>query len=196
VVDADGRKSTEEIARRHGARLITAVPGRASQMNAGAAVADGHILLFLHADTRLPPDFDVHVRRILSRPSVSGGAFRLRIDGATGVLRLIEEAANLRARVLQIPYGDQTIFLTAELFNRVGRFPQTPILEDVDLVQRLRHKGRIAIAPSAVTTSARRWKNLGVWRTTLINQLVMAGHYLGIPRHRLARMYDRKTHCR
>jgi rSAM/selenodomain-associated transferase 2/rSAM/selenodomain-associated transferase 1 len=191
VADTMGTKPTREIAQRCGARLVVAARGRACQMNAGAALASGQILLFLHADTLLPPDFDVHVRNTLSRPGVVAGAFELCIGGATGSLQLIEEAANLRSRLLQMPYGDQAIFLGTERFNRLGRFSQLPILEDVDLVRRLRRIGRLAVVPAAATTSARRWRSLGTWRTTIINQLVMAGYFLGIPYRRLAQLHDR-----
>jgi len=194
VADTTGGDSTREIAQRYGARLVVAARGRARQMNAGAALATGQILLFLHADTLLPRDFDIHVRNTLSRSGVVAGAFELRIGGATGSLRLIEEAANLRSRLLQMPYGDQAIFLGTERFNRMGRFSQLPILEDVDLVRRLRRKGRLAMAPAAITTSSRRWKSLGTWRTTIINQLVMAGHFLGVPYRRLARLHDPAGH--
>ena len=194
VADTMGGKATREIAQQYGARLLVAAGGRACQMNAGAALASGQILLFLHADTLLPPDFDIHVRNTLSRPGVVAGAFELRIGGATGSLRLIEEAANLRSRLLQMPYGDQAIFLGTGRFNRLDRFSQLPILEDVDLVRRLRRESRLAVAPVATTTSARRWRSLGTWRTTIINQLVMAGYLVGVPYRRLAQLRDGAGH--
>jgi len=147
--------------------------------------------LFLHADTRLPEGFDAHVRRALGQPRVVAGAFRLRIDGPQRTLRLIECGVNLRSRCLQMPYGDQALFLKAETFRTVGGFPELPIMEDFELVRRLRRHGRIAIADAAVTTSARRWNAFGALRTTWTNQMVIIGYYLGVSPGRLARQYCR-----
>jgi hypothetical protein len=102
---------------------------------------------------------------------------------------VIEAAVNLRSRWLKMPYGDQAIFLPADEFYRVGGFPELPIMEDFELVRRLRRRGRIAMAPDAVVTSARRWQSVGPWRTTWINQRVVMGYYLGVSPERLARWY-------
>jgi hypothetical protein len=125
----------------------------------------------------------------LARPGVAAGAFRLRIDGAGRSLRLIQRIANLRAACLQMPYGDQALFLHHDTFDQLGGFAELPILEDFDLVRRLRRLGRVAIAPAEVVTSARRWCRLGPWRTTWINQIVLLGHYLGVRPQRLADWY-------
>jgi rSAM/selenodomain-associated transferase 2/rSAM/selenodomain-associated transferase 1 len=193
VVDAHRRESTQRVAEACGARALSAPRGRARQMNAGAAAATGQILLFLHADTRLPEEFDRHVRQTLSQPGVAAGAFRLVIEGASGSLRWIARMANLRARFLQMPYGDQAVFLRADTFHRLGGFADVPILEDVDLIRRLRRTGRVAITPAEVVTSARRWHNLGTWRTTWINQQIIVGHCLGVSHERLARWYHDRT---
>jgi rSAM/selenodomain-associated transferase 2 len=158
-------------------------------MNAGAQVASGAILLFLHADTRLPGRFGDAVRGVLDQRQVVAGAFRLRIDGPGRALRLIEWGANFRSRYFQMPYGDQALFLAAETFRAIGGFPHSPIMDDFELVRRLRRIGRIAILPYPATTSARRWQALGPWRATWINQKVIAGHYLGVPPDRLAQWF-------
>ena len=191
VVDAGSRDGTPEIAQAHGCRVLTTPPGRAGQMNAGAAVATGSVLLFLHADTLLSQDFERHIQASLARPGVAAGAFRLSIEDACGTLRFIQWAANLRARWLQMPYGDQAIFLTAESFHAIGGFPDLPIMEDFEMVRRLRRRGRIAVANASVTTSARRWNTIGPLRTTWMNQMVVLGYYLGLSPERLARW-----HCR
>ena len=191
VVDAGSRDGTPEIAEAHGCRVLTAPPGRAGQMNAGAAVATGSVLLFLHADTLLPQDFERHIHATLAGPGVAAGAFRLSIENAQSVLRAIQWAANLRARWLQMPYGDQAIFLSAETFRAIGGFPDLPIMEDFELVRRLRRRGQIAVANASVTTSARRWNALGPLRTTWINQMVVVGYHLGVAPERLARWYCR-----
>ncbi len=188
VVDGGSTDGTPEIAARSGCCLLRSLPGRALQMNAGARAAGGMILLFLHADTRLPERFDQRIRRALDPPTTppaSGypavpvaGAFRLHIDGPQRALRLIEWGANFRSRHLQMPYGDQALFLRAETFHAIGGFPDLPIMEDFELVRRLRRLGRIAILPVSVSTSARRWQVLGPWRTTWMNQKAIAGYYL------------------
>jgi rSAM/selenodomain-associated transferase 2/rSAM/selenodomain-associated transferase 1 len=193
IVDAGSHDGTPQIAVAHGCRVLTAPPSRAEQMNAGAAVATGEILLFLHADTRLPEHFAAHVRRTLSTPNVIVGAFRLRIAAAGRVLRLIEWGVSLRSRWLQMPYGDQALFLKADTFRELGGFPDLPIMEDFEMIRRLRRRGRIAVADASVTTSPRRWNALGPLQTTWINQMVVLGYYLGISPERLARWYCRDT---
>ncbi len=192
VVDGGSSDESAEVAQSRGVKLLHSPAGRARQMNTGAEVAEGTFLLFLHADTRLPEGFDHHVRRILTESGVAAGAFQLQIDAPSARLRLIERAANWRSRYLQMPYGDQAIFLRAELFREIGGFSDLPIMEDFQLIRRLKGRGRIVIAPAAVVTSARRWKKQGALRTTLINQLMILGFYLGFEPSRLARWYRRK----
>ncbi|GAB6184957.1 TIGR04283 family arsenosugar biosynthesis glycosyltransferase [Thermopirellula anaerolimosa] len=196
VIVADGGSSddTRRIAEQDGCRILVSPPGRARQMNAGARAARGSILLFLHADTRLPKHFQEAVRQALAEDTVSvqppaAGAFRLRIDGPEPPLRWIEWGANLRSRKLQMPYGDQGLFVRTETFHKVGGFPDLPIMEDFELIRRLRRIGRIVILHSAVITSARRWHAIGPWRTTWIHQKMILGYYLGIPPRRLAEWY-------
>ena len=192
VVDGGSTDETVRVARSWGARVLTSAPGRARQMNAGAARATGDVLLFLHGDTRLPRGFDNHVRKILARPRAVAGAFQLGIDGQVPGLRIAERLVNLRSRRLQFPYGDQAIFLRADLFREMGGFPDIPIMEDFELIRRLRRRGRIVTAPVPVLTSARRWENLGILRTTLINYAIPLAYYLGASPSRLARWYHRK----
>lgn len=190
VVDGGSGDETDLLASEHGAKLVCSSPGRAQQMNTGARAAAGEILLFLHADTQLPSRFDEHVRRTLDQPNVVAGAFRLRIDGPRRAFRLIEAVVNLRSRCLQMPYGDQAIFLRADTFHRLGGFPALPIMEDFEFIRRLRRRGRIAIVPVSATTSARRWELLGPWQTSWINQQVILGYYLGVSPEKLSRWYS------
>jgi len=189
VVDGGSTDGSAELAKSRGAKILHSPPGRARQMNSGAEAAKGEFLVFLHADTRLPEGFDHHVRRILTQSGVAAGAFQLQIDAHSARWRFIEKTANWRSRYLQMPYGDQAIFLRAELFGEMGGFPDLPIMEDFELIRRLKGRGRIVIAPAAVLTSARRWEKLGALRTTLINQLMILGFYLGFEPSRLARWY-------
>ncbi len=193
VVVADGGSTdrTASLAKECGAKVITVSASRSRQMNAGAYAATGDILLFLHADTRMPDGFHEHVREVLARPGASAGAFRLGIDASRPRgLRLIEWGVNARSVWRQLPYGDQALFMRQDTFREVGGFQELPILEDYELVLRLRRYGRIEIAEAAVLTSARRWERLGIWRTTLINQAVVWAYRLGVSPGRLANWYS------
>jgi rSAM/selenodomain-associated transferase 2 len=189
LADGGSEDGTVELAAAHGARIIRAARCRARQMNAGAAAATGPLLLFLHADTRLPEGFEEHIRDTLARPGVVAGAFELRIDSPMRSLRIIETVANFRARRLHMPYGDQGLFMRAGVFHSVGGFPDLPIMEDFELVRRLRRRGQVAIVRARVATSPRRWQHLGPWRTTWTNQMIVLGYYLGVSPGRLAKWY-------
>lgn len=191
VVDGGSQDGTVAQANAHGFRVLETpfAAGRGSQLNHGAAAATGDILLFLHADTRLPPDFPKAVQGCLQIPQHILGAFRLKLDAGGILLDLIVWAANHRARQLALPYGDQALFMRRDDFMRLGGFPKVPIMEDFLLLKEAKRHGRIAILPQAVTTSARRWQRLGTLHTTLVNQLVILGYYLGISPKRLASFY-------
>lgn len=192
VVDGGSEDETVAIAESFGARVLMAQAGRACQMNAGATEASGEVLLFLHADTRLPKDFDAYVLDALAEPGAIAGAFMLGIDERQRRLRLIETLANWRSRKLQMPYGDQAIFMRTEVFHRFGGFPPMPLMEDFEMMRRLRKQGRIVIAPVPVISSARRWLRLGVFRTTLINQMIITAYLAGVAPERIAQWYDRQ----
>ncbi len=117
------------------------------------------------------------------------GAFELAIDSQQKSLRLIEALVKMRSHLFALPYGDQALFMKRSTFDNVGGFPDLAIMEDFALVKQLKRHGKIAIAPAAVTTSSRRWDKLGVWRTTLINQLIIVGYYLGISPNKLRKFY-------
>lgn len=191
VVDGGSRDGTVQVARRQGAATLEVPAGRGRQMNAGAEASSGEYLVFLHADTILPPNYASLVRRLLASPDVVAGAFRLGIEGRRRSLRWIETGANWRSRWLQLPYGDQALFVRSRLFSEMGGYSDLPIMEDYDLVRRLARKGRVALAPDAVVTSARRWEQLGVVRTTLLNQVMLTGHLLGLSPRKMAAFYRR-----
>jgi len=207
LADGGSRDATVAIARSQPfpVRVVTA-RGRANQCNAAARVATGDILLFVHGDTQLPDYFDLFVRGTLAgddRPSIAPtsapaspmlGAFELQTDSARPAMRTIERWANWRSRWLRLPYGDQGLFLTASAFRALGGFPDLAIAEDYALVRRAAGeygRGAIETLPLAVTTSARRWERLGIWKTTAINQGILLGLAIGISPERLARWYRR-----
>ncbi|MEG3845798.1 TIGR04283 family arsenosugar biosynthesis glycosyltransferase [Microcoleus sp. herbarium19] len=189
VADGGSTDGTVEIAQDRADRAISTIPGRARQMNAGAAASTGDILLFLHADTLLPRGYDSLVRQALAKPSSAAGAFELEIDGPRLCLRLVETGVNWRSNFLQMPYGDQAIFLSSATFDKIGGFPDLPLMEDFEFVRRLKKQGRIEIVPLPVLTSARRWQQVGVLKTTIINQIVIIAYFLGVSPDRLAFWY-------
>lgn len=189
VVDGGSRDDTAAVAQAWGATVVASRPGRACQMNAGAARATGGVLLFLHADTVLPARWPEWVRPILARPGVVAGAFAFSLSGGFRGRRLVEWTANLRSRWGQSPYGDQALFLRRSTFEELGGFAQLPILEDYELNRRLRRRGRIVTAGAPAVTADRRWQRLGVLRTSLINKLILGGFWLGVSPARLARFY-------
>jgi rSAM/selenodomain-associated transferase 2/rSAM/selenodomain-associated transferase 1 len=191
VVDGGSIDETAELAGSRRAKVIQSNPGKAVQMNTGAAAAAGDILVFLHADTLLPEDFSHQIVSALNQNGVAAGAFRLTIDSTGAGIRIIERMANLRSRFLRLPYGDQALFMRKSLFEEIRGFPDLPIMEDFILVRRLKRKGKIVIVPAAVVTSPRRWLHLGIFKTWLINQLIIIAYYLGIPPERLTRLYRR-----
>jgi len=192
VVDGGSTDGTPELAARLGARVVPSSPPRARQLNLGAATASGAIYLFLHADTRVPDGFADQVRQASATPSVAAGAFCLKIDSARRGIGAVERVANLRSRFLSLPYGDQALFVNARLFWELGGFPLMPIMEDFALVRRLARRGRIAIVDRPAVTSGRRWEQLGVIRTWLLNQSIVLAYYLGISPETLARWYRRR----
>lgn len=189
VVDGGSQDDTVAIAYSLGIKVLTCPPRRARQMNAGAQVATGKIVLFLHADTRLPLGFAQLVQEALQQPEVIAGAFELSIDGNFPGRRWVEWGVKWRSHRLQLPYGDQAIFLRTSTFTKMGGFADLAIMEDFELIHRLKRHGKIAIVPTPVKTSGRRWQRLGVVQTTLINQWMVLAYYLGIPSDRIADWY-------
>ncbi|MEH2307311.1 TIGR04283 family arsenosugar biosynthesis glycosyltransferase [Nostoc sp.] len=192
IVDGGSKDNTIEIAQSLNVKVISSSPGRAVQMNAGVVAASGNILLFLHADTRLPTGFDDMIRTALQQPGTVAGAFKLRIDAPLLSLRWVEWGVNVRSHFCQMPYGDQAIFLTKEVFQQIGGFPELPIMEDFELIRCLKTIGRIVIIPTPIVTSARRWLQKGVFKTTLLNQIVIIAYLLGVSPERIRCWYRRE----
>ena len=187
VADGGSTDDTAAVAAQHGAEIIHAPRGRARQMNEGAKQARGEHLLFLHADTVPPPDFADIIFRVLT-PGVTAGAFRFALREKIALQGMIEGLTRLRGSVLGMPYGDQGLFLRRRLFHAIGGFPDWPILEDVEMIKRLRQLGKLVITQEAASTSARRWQQNGVLNTWARHQLILAGHALGVSPQRLAKL--------
>lgn len=191
VADGGSRDATAQLARARGARLVESAAGRARQMNAGAAAAGGDVLMFLHADTELPASFARDVRAALSDPRCVAGAFVFALDAPGRRFRILERLVNWRARRFGLPYGDQALFVRADVFRGLGGFPEIAVMEDFELLRRLRRRGRIVLTPTAARTSARLWHGSGFMRVMLANQLTILAHLAGVPAHRSASLRRR-----
>ncbi|MGL5017715.1 MAG: TIGR04283 family arsenosugar biosynthesis glycosyltransferase [Luteolibacter sp.] len=189
IIMADGgsHDRTMEIAELAGVRVISAKKGRASQMNRAAAMATGEFLLFLHADTVPPPEYQQIVTRLLQSPGTSAGAFRFGLTGELPSASLIEFLVNLRCRLLGTPYGDQGLFMRRRIFQHLGGYPDWPVMEDLHLVHQLKRLSPVRVAEEAARISSRRWKKYGLVRTFLSNQLMLAFYHLGLPAKFIAR---------
>ena len=188
ISDGGSRDRSVEEARRQGAIVVTGPPGRGPQLNRGAEATDAEALLFLHADTRLPPSAGTAVRRALETGAVGGG-FQVRFDGEGRLLRLGTSLVNTRTRLLRAPLGDQAQFVTREAFQTLGGYRPWPILEDVDFIRRLRRLGPVAVLEEAATTSSRRFERQGALRTVIRNWAIFLLYLLGASPHHLARYY-------
>jgi rSAM/selenodomain-associated transferase 2 len=167
LVDGGSSDGTPTICRQFNVEVLTAPRGRAAQMNYGAQRATGNVLLFLHADTRLPLTAFDDIRNALGDPRFVGGRFDIQLDGDHWMLRVIGAMISLRSRLSKVGTGDQGIFVRREVFQRMGGFPEIPLMEDIALCRALKRLGEVACLRSKVITSARRWESDGVWRTII-----------------------------
>lgn len=190
VVDGGSQDNTAETALNLEARLFKTRACRAAQMNLGANAASNDIFLFLHADTILPHDWKDIVLETTLIPGTSVGAFEFSLDASSWQFIMIEKLAGFRSRFFQMPYGDQAIFVNRDIFYRIGAFPELIIMEDFAFCQAAKKFGRVRTASAKAVTSSRRWKERGIIKTTLINQLVIALYSLGVPDGTLRRIYD------
>lgn len=186
VVDGGSQDATKTLAARH-AHVLSSAPGRARQMNAGAALATGEVVLFLHADTLLPPDAFAVIRSTLADPAAEGGAFRLAFDTQSLLLRFYSFCT--RFAFPRICFGDRAHFVRRRVFEEIGGFPEVPIFEDLELVQILHRRGGFRFLPQAVTTAARRFEQYGPFRQQLRNTYLWLRYQTGTSPEKLAHLY-------
>jgi rSAM/selenodomain-associated transferase 2 len=190
VVDGGSSDGTPALAAALADRVLSATPGRASQMNAGAAVARGDTLWFVHADSRVPADARDAIAAALDT-GASWGRFDVRLSGTRPLLRLVEALMNLRSRASGIATGDQGIFVRRTAFEAVGGFPPIPLMEDIAISRALKRRGRPrCVARPRLLTSSRRWEQRGIWRTILLMWRLRLAYALGADPGRLARRYS------
>jgi len=196
VVDGGSADGTLELARPLADQLVSAPRGRARQMNAGAAIAQGRTLLFLHADTRLPANADELVA-LAAGDVLAGrqwGRFDVRIEGRSLWLRVVARMMNLRSRLTGIATGDQAIFVARAAFRAVGGFPDIPLMEDIALSKALLRLSRPVCLAARVTTSGRRWEAHGVWHTIRFMWWLRLRYFFGADPHHLALEYGYVPH--
>ena len=187
IVDGGSSDNSIRIAEKYG-EVLTSARGRSKQLNTGAAAATGDILLFLHADIWLEPGALAAVESALSSGYIGGG-FRQKIDGKSILYRMIEIAADIRGRYLKVFYGDSGIFLSRADFEKIGGFPDIPILEEMEFSKGLRKLGKTTLVTPCIHLSARRWETRGIVRTTLNNWLITLLYFLKFSPEQLAKLY-------
>jgi len=191
LIFVDGRSIDRsiEIARRHG-KVLQSEKGRAIQMNFGAKQAKNDILLFLHADNIVSPESLENIEKEIQQDGVIGGCLTQRIENDQPVFRLIEWQGNNRARRTKIFYGDQGIFVRKDVFERLGGFPDAPIFEDVLFTQKLRREGRTTVLSDKIRVSVRRWEKRGIFRTTLLYNVLIIMFKMGFPLEKIKKLYE------
>ena len=192
VVDGDPHGATLSAIHQKDVIKVFSLRGRGRQMNKGATVAKGKLLLFLHTDTELPEDAFSVITSFMQSASFVGGAFELGIDSSRPVFRLIERMVSARTRFTNIPYGDQAIFIKRDFFHEINGFREIPLMEDVELMRRIKQRGyRICIIPRKLKTSPRRWEREGVLYCTLRNWALVSLYSLGVSPEKLVKFYYR-----
>lgn len=189
IADGGSQDDTLDIAKNFSLRIVTSPPGRALQMNAGAEIATGDLLLFLHADSQVEANSYNKMIAVMNQGNALGGAFSLAIESEKPSLRLISTLATLRSKYLHLVYGDQAIFVRTRVFREMSGFASLPICEDLDFFRRLQKKGPTVILKEKAFTSARRWSAEGIVFTTLRNMAIATLFLLGFPPRILSKWY-------
>lgn len=190
VADGGSYDGSTVIAEVYGYRVIHCAKGRATQMNQAAAQATGDVLLFLHADTQLPDDAILQIRTALVTKKYLWGRFNVQITGSSWMLKVVSFAMNYRSWLSGIATGDQGIFIVRNLFNTVGGFPEQPLMEDIEISNRLRRHSPPACLKARVATSGRRWEKQGVWKTIFLMWRLRWAYWRGVPAEILIKEYQ------
>jgi len=192
IIVVDGSKDLDTIKALKYSNVISIVTkkSRSRQMNTGAKIAGGEILIFLHSDTELPRNTFSVIKKLIDNEKFVAGAFRISIKSDKIVYKIISKFINFRTIITRIPYGDQCIFIKKDYFKKIGGYKNIAIMEDVELMRRIKRSGeRICIIPSYVKTSSRRWDKEGIIFCTLRNWMIKFFYYIGIHPDKLVRFY-------
>ena len=189
IVDGGSADRTRELAGQFQVKVISSDRGRGRQMNRGASKASGDVLLFLHADTRLPASALNDIKAALGEPRYLGGRFDVELAGAHWLLPLVGRLISYRSRISKVATGDQALFVRRQVFERIRGFPDMPLLEDVAFCRTLKRLGEVACLRSRVVTSARRWEVDGVWRTIFRMWIIKLLYLVGVSPARLKQFY-------
>ena len=188
MVDGDDSSTLKNI-RTTNVIQLNSSKGRANQMNAGASIANGEVLLFLHADTILPDNAFEVIRRFC-HDDIKAGAFDLSFSNSFFIFKVISYTASIRSRITQLPYGDQAIFIQKDIFKKIGQYENISLMEDVNLMQKLKKSNyKIKIFSDKVITSSRKWEDKGVVYTTLRNWILISLYFLKIDPNKLEKYY-------
>ncbi len=191
VVDGGSRDDTVSIANSQDCQCVTSPPGRGQQMNFGSELASGDVLVFLHADNWFEEDAFQQIRSSIRPPCSAWGGFRQSIESSQWKFRLIERGNSLRTRIQGLVYGDQGLFATRSIFEKVGGFPQIPLMEDFELSRRLCKISRPLLLHGPIHVDSRRWASTGVFQQTARNWSITLAYRMGQSPERLARKYKR-----
>jgi len=189
VVDGGSTDGTLQILQQAGIRYVSGKPGRASQMNAGASATKSEVIVFLHIDTFISSSDLLHAKAVMQEPGTVGGRFDIRLTGKHPMFRVIEVLINFRSRLSRISSGDQAMFVRRDVFERMGGFPDQPLMEDIEFSRRLKRQGKVICLKEKAVTSSRRWEKHGLIRTILLMWKLRLLYRLGVPVERLAAMY-------
>lgn len=196
VSDGESIDRTARLAKKYTDKVIVGEKGRGQQLNAGASLATGDILWFLHADSIVPDNFKDHILKAMKKPGAVGGAFTLDIYSELSSLQFISKVVSLRSKISGVPYGDQGVFVKREVFKRMNGFKDIPLMEDIEFGMRLKKEGKIHLLKTRIKTCARAWERDGVLRTTLRNWVYVTLFFMGYSPHKLYKRYYRKLLAR
>lgn len=192
IIVSDGKSTdnTVEIAKSKGAVVISGKPGRGAQLNRGADAASASILLFLHADSRLEKGaLSKMLEQMNQYKDLVGGCFKLKISSQNLLLKFISWSSNLRAKYLNLIFGDQGIFVRRDVFNELGGFPDIELMEDWEFSKKMAKMGKLLYVDKNIYTSARRWENYGVLKTIILMHKIKILYKLGISPSKLKEIY-------
>ncbi len=192
ISDGGSIDRTARVARNYTDKVIVGEKGRGRQLNAGAALATGDILWFLHADSIVPDNYKNHILTAMKKPGVVGGAFTLDIYSELSSLQFISRVVSLRSKISRIPYGDQGVFVKRDVYEKMNGYKDIPLMEDIEFGMRLKKEGKIHLLKTTIKTCARAWERDGVLRTTIRNWVYVTLFFMGYSPHKLYQRYYRK----